>query len=89
MSRPAAAVELRPVTRHNLDAVCALDAGDGGRQVASNQRSLAQAAVHGEAWPRAICAGDAAVGFLMLYDPSLLPDPEDPDFALWRMMIDH
>ena len=81
-------VTLRPVTRANLDAVCALDAGDGGRQVAPNQRSMAQAAVHGEAWPRAVYAGDTPVGFLMLYDPSRVPDPEEPDFVLWRMMID-
>jgi diamine N-acetyltransferase len=82
------AVSLRPVTHANLDAVCALEAGDGGRQVAPNQRSMAQAAVHDEAWPRAVYAGETAVGFLMLYDPSLVPDPEEPDFVLWRMMID-
>ena len=81
-------VALRPVTRHNLSAVLALDAGDGGKQVASNARSMAQAAVCGEAWPRAIYAGDAAVGFLMLNDPSLMAQPEQPQYCLWRMMVD-
>ena len=81
-------ITLREVTRHNLEAVLALDAGDGGRQVAPNVRSLAQAAVHGEAWPRAICDGEIPVGFLMLYDPSLVAEPEEPDFYLWRFMID-
>lgn len=82
-------VTLREVTRHNVQAVMALDAGDGGRQVAPNAKSMAQAAVYGEAWPRAIYAGDEPVGFVMLYDPSRVAEPEDPDFFLWRLMIDH
>lgn len=81
-------VELRPVTRHNIDALIALDAGDGGKHVASNARSMAQAAVIGEAWPRAIYADDTVVGFVMLYDPELVPEPEEPDYFLWRLMID-
>ena len=81
-------VTLREVTRHNIQALMALDAGDGGRQVASNAKSMAQAAVYGEAWPRAIYAGEEPVGFVMLYDPSRVADPEDPEFFLWRMMVD-
>lgn len=81
-------ITLREVTRQNLEAVLALDAGDGGRQVAPNVRSLAQAAVHGEAWPRAICDGEIPLGFLMLYDPKLVTEPEERDFFLWRFMID-
>lgn len=84
----ALAVTLREVTRHNIQAVMSLDAGDGGRQVAPNAKSMAQAAVYGEAWPRAIFAGDVPVGFVMLYDPSRVADPEDPDFFLWRLMVD-
>jgi diamine N-acetyltransferase len=83
-----ATVTLREVTRKNLYALWKLDAGDGGKQVASNIKSMAEAAVHGEAWPRAICEGDTAIGFLMLYDPSLVPDPESHDFYLWRLMVD-
>jgi diamine N-acetyltransferase len=81
-------VTLREVTRKNLYALFKLDAGDGGVQVASNAKSMAEAAVHGEAWPRAIYAGDEPVGFLMLYDPSLVSEPEEPDFYLWRLMVD-
>jgi diamine N-acetyltransferase len=84
----ALAVTLREVTRHNIQAVMSLDAGDGGRQVAPNAKSMAQAAVYGEAWPRAIFASDEPVGFVMLYDPSRVADPEDPDFFLWRLMVD-
>lgn len=84
----ALAVTLREVTRHNIQAVMNLDAGDGGRQVAPNAKSMAQAAVYGEAWPRAIYAGADVVGFVMLYDPSRVAEPEDPDFFLWRLMVD-
>jgi diamine N-acetyltransferase len=81
-------IHLRELTRDNLEAVLGLDAGDGGRQVAPNVRSLAQAAAHGEAWPRAICDGEVPIGFLMLYDPKLVAEPEEPDYFLWRFMID-
>ena len=36
-------VELREVTRDTLRAICKLDAGDGGRQVAPNAVSIAEA----------------------------------------------
>lgn len=82
-------IELRQVTKDSVRAVCALDAGDGGQQVAPNAVSIAQAYFSREAWFRAIHAGDALVGFLMLYDPSLSEAPEDKEFMLWRLMIDH
>lgn len=81
-------VELVAITRHNLAELLKLDAGDGGRQVASNMKSMAQAAVYAEAWPRGIAVDGVLVGFLMLYDPSLTAQPEEPKFALWRLMID-
>ena len=84
-------VRLVAVTRENLRALCKLDAGDGGLQVAPNVMSMAQAAVHLEAWPRAIEADGRLVGFVMLYDPSLAPPehpPEQPHFYVWRFMID-
>lgn len=87
--KPAPAkLELVEITRHNLAELLALDAGDGGRQVAPNLKSMAQAAVYAEAWPRGIAVDGALVGFLMLYDPSLTPAPEEPEFCLWRLMID-
>jgi diamine N-acetyltransferase len=81
-------VELVDITRDNLAELLALDAGDGGKQVAPNVKSMAQAAVYAEAWPRGIAMDGALVGFLMLYDPSLTPAPEEPEFSLWRLMID-
>jgi diamine N-acetyltransferase len=81
-------IELKEVTRDTVVAVCKLDAGDGGAQVAPNAVSIAQAHFSDAAWFRAIHAGDDLVGFLMLYDPTLAAQPEDPDFFLWRLMID-
>ncbi|HEX2013227.1 MAG TPA: GNAT family N-acetyltransferase, partial [Roseateles sp.] len=81
-------LELVEITRHNLSDLLALDAGDGGLQVAPNMKSMAQAAVYAEAWPRGIAVDGALVGFLMLYDPSLTAQPEEPEFSLWRLMID-
>jgi diamine N-acetyltransferase len=81
-------ITLKEVTRATLRDVCRLDAGDGGRQVAPNALSIAEASFYGEAWFRAIYAGETPVGFVMLYDPSRVENPEDPDFFLWRLMID-
>jgi diamine N-acetyltransferase len=81
-------VHLREITKDTLRPVLKLDAGDGGANVASNAVSIAQAHFAPEAWFRAIFDGDTLVGFVMLYDPSLTPEPEDPEFFLWRLMID-
>lgn len=81
-------VTLVPVTKDTVRAVCALDAGDGGRQVAPNAVSIAEAHFTPHAWFRAVEAEGTLVGFLMLFDPALAPDPEEPGFVLWRLMID-
>jgi diamine N-acetyltransferase len=81
-------VALKEVTRESLRAVCKLDAGDGATQVAPNAVSIAEASFYDEAWFRAIYDDDVLVGFVMLYDPTLAQDPEEPDFFLWRLMID-
>ena len=81
-------VSLKEVTRDTLRAVCKLDAGDEGKQVAPNAVSIAEASFYDEAWFRAIYDGDELVGFVMLYDPTLTERPEEPDFFLWRLMID-
>ncbi|MGH6609778.1 MAG: GNAT family N-acetyltransferase [Burkholderiaceae bacterium] len=81
-------VNLREVTRETLRAVCKLDAGDGGTQVAPNAVSIAEASFYDEAWFRAIYDDDELVGFVMLYDPALSEKPEEPDYFLWRLMID-
>jgi diamine N-acetyltransferase len=57
--------------------------------VASNAISIAQAYFHPEAWFRAVYADDVPVGFVMLEDPTLLPDWIGPaQVSLWRFMID-
>lgn len=81
-------IQLREVTRSTVSAVCKLDAGDGGVQVAPNAVSIAQAHFQGEAWFRAAYDDETLVGFVMLYDPTLVEQPEEPDFFLWRLMID-
>jgi len=79
-----AIVSLRPVTGDNLSDVMRLKvAPDQEQFVAPNPVSIAQAAFEPLAWPRAIYAGDTAVGFLMLYD-----DPYKPEYYLWRLMMD-
>ncbi len=81
-------VTLREVTKDSVRAICRLDAGDGGRQVAPNAVSIAQAYFHPEAWFRAIYAHDVPVGFVMVSDPTLAATPDDPRFCLWRLMVD-
>jgi diamine N-acetyltransferase len=81
-------VQLREVTRDTVSAVCKLDAGDDRKQVAPNSVSIAQAHFQGEAWFRAVYDDDLLVGFVMLYDPTMVESPDEPDFFLWRLMID-
>lgn len=80
-----APVTLREVTRENLREVLLLEvAPEQKRFVASNAISIAQAHFYPEvAWFRAIYAGAAPVGFLMLEDQT-----GAPDVFLWRFMID-
>ena len=81
------AVRLEPVTEDNLKAVFELQLAPGQEAfVAPNPWSLAQALVESAiAWPRAIVAGEAVVGFLML---EIDPDEEDGrPFWLWRLML--
>jgi diamine N-acetyltransferase len=80
-------VTLKEVTRQTLRAVCKLDAGDAATQVAPNAVSIAEASFYGEAWFRAIYDDEVLVGFVMLYDPTLVENPDEPDFFLWRLMI--
>jgi diamine N-acetyltransferase len=81
-------VQLREITRETVIAVIKLDAGDDGKQVAPNAVSIAQAHFQREAWFRAVYDDDALVGFVMIYDPTLVENPDEPDFFLWRLMVD-
>lgn len=81
------AVRLEPITEDNLKAVFELQLAPGQDAfVAPNPWSLAQALVESAiAWPRAIVADEAVVGFLML---EIDPDEEDGrPFWLWRLML--
>ena len=82
------AVQLREITKDTVISIVKLDAGDDRTQVAPNAVSIAQAYFQKEAWFRAIHADDAPVGFVMLNDPTLVERPDEPDFFLWRLMID-
>ena len=83
-------VTLSEVTAENLRPVLALEVAQSQRKfIASNAISIAEAHFHPEAWFRAIYADETPVGFLMLHDENLLPEPRQPDFYyLWRLMID-
>jgi diamine N-acetyltransferase len=86
-----AAVTLRPITSDNVRDILLADVGGHQRRfVAPNAYSLAEAYLAGDAWHRAIYAGDVVVGFVMAgtleEDEDGLPLAGDPD--LWRFMID-
>ena len=85
---PPQPVSLREVTADTVRAICKLVADPPG-YVAPNAVSIAQAHFHPEAWFRAVYAGEDPVGFVMLDDSSLRPDPPaEPAVFLWRFMID-
>jgi N-acetyltransferase len=66
----------------------------GSRMVAPNGMSVAQSFLSKNAWTRAVYAGDTAVGFVMLFDPTLdleaaAKEGEALDsLYVWRLMID-
>ncbi len=80
-------VRLEDVTAQKWRAVAKLKLADDQKQLlASNVWSIAQSKFDPDANPRAICAGDQVVGFLM-YD---LPDIGDEvqEASIYRFMID-
>ncbi len=83
-------VTLREITSETVSAVTKLSVRpDQQGFVASNAVSLSQALFSDEAWYRAIYADDELVGFVMLADESLKPQPPaQPNIGLWRLMID-
>jgi diamine N-acetyltransferase len=85
-----AAVSLREVTAQTVRDVTNLRvAAHQKPYVADNAVSIAQAYFHPEAWFRVICVDDEPVGFVMLEDPTLLPDWLGlAQVGLWRFMID-
>lgn len=85
-------VEFREIAFSNLREVLALSVTEKQTHfVASVKDSLAEAEVtpDGRPWYRAIYAGDAVVGFIMLSDgiPPGNPELVGP-YYLWRLLID-
>jgi diamine N-acetyltransferase len=83
-------VALREITAETVRAVMRLAVTEyQNRFVAPNAWSLGQALFAPEAWYRAIYLDDEPVGFVMLFDQSLLvPMPENPEVEVWRFMLD-
>ena len=83
-------VSLREITADTVRQITRLAvSAEQQRFVASNALSLAEALFSEEAWYRAIHAGDAPAGFVMLYDESLrAAPPAAPRVGVWRFMID-
>ncbi|MBI5029758.1 MAG: GNAT family N-acetyltransferase [Chloroflexi bacterium] len=78
-------VTLREITADTVFRICLLsDTLTEPKKyfVAPNAISLAQAHFNKYAWFRAIYAGKAPVGFMMIID-----DPDTPEYFLWRLMI--
>jgi diamine N-acetyltransferase len=85
-------VTLREITDENREAVLSLRVAPGQERFVSSVRgSLREAAEHPHAkpWYRAVYAGDAPVGFVML---SWNVEPEPPEILgpwfLWKLLID-
>ena len=78
-------VQLKPVTKENLDAVLALRVKENQKGfVSSTAESLAQAYVYAEtAYPFAVCDDDEVVGFIMMgyYEAKQY-------YTLWKLLID-
>ncbi len=81
-------VSLREITEDTVVAIVRLSVAESQKGfVAPNAVSLAQALFSPAAWYRAIYHGDEPVGFVMLYDASLL-DPPEAEVGVWRFMVD-
>lgn len=82
---PYGPVTLEKITDDTMLGICMLSdtlRPPQAYMVAPNVMSLAQAHFNEHAWFRAIYAGKAPVGFLMIVD-----DDQTPEYFLWRFMI--
>ena len=79
-------VSLRPITADNLREATLLSVRDDQMKfVASNVYSIAQAQFYSSWVPKAICAGEEMVGFVMWGIDDEQPEPE---WWIIRLMID-
>ncbi|MFG2075329.1 GNAT family N-acetyltransferase [Nonomuraea maritima] len=82
-------MRLAPITPANIDRALAVRVRpDQERLVSPVVKSLAEAYVHPEAWPRLILDGDTAVGFVMAF-VDIDWDGKGVDFrsGLWRLNV--
>jgi diamine N-acetyltransferase len=82
---PYTEVSLRPVTQDTVWGICSLSdtlTEPKKSMVAPNAVSMAEAHFNQYAWFRAIYAGKAPVGFMMIVD-----DDQRPEYFLWRFML--
>ena len=78
-------VTLREITKETARAIMRLEVAEHQKRfVAPNSVSIAQAHFEEKAWFRAVYAGEEPVGFVMTFE-----DPSEPEYFLWRFMIDH
>jgi histidinol dehydrogenase len=83
------ALEVRPVTEANMEELMKLAvAPHQAGFVASNTRSLAQAAYRSAGRPLGLYAEGRPVGFLLLWDARRDPDEAKDELYIWRLMID-
>lgn len=84
-------VTLREITMETVMGICMLSdtlTEPKKHFVAPNVYSLAQAHFHDYAWFRAIYAGKAPAGFMMIVDGEPNENKENrPEYFLWRLMI--
>lgn len=78
-------ITLRPITPENFDPVINLKVAEGQTHfVAPNVYSIAQASLYPDWHPRAICAGETLVGFVLW---GVDHDQPTPEWWLIRLMI--
>lgn len=78
-------IEFRKITRENFYSLLNMDPGDGGKFVAPNAVSLAEAWLHYEAHdthPFAVYHAEELVGFMMVHE-----DRRKAVLDLWRLAI--
>ncbi len=82
-------IEARPVTAENMNELMKLQVHPEQRSfVASNERSLAQAAYTPAGRPLGLYAHGQPVGFLLLYDARRDAEKPADELYIWRLMVD-
>ncbi|MDP1692201.1 MAG: GNAT family N-acetyltransferase [Burkholderiaceae bacterium] len=81
--------EVRPVRDADVDSLIALSiTPEQARFVATNAKSLAQAAYKPAGRPMGLYSNGEPVGFLLLWDARRDPDEPADQLYIWRLMID-